>query len=155
MLSNRPDPLDPEADLHVGRLGHQVRPDRRAGRHAVGAREGQVRRVRLGLEGPAGRDSAASTVGGEVGQVRLTLAQPEPERARPTVRREHAGAADRDVERARPSPRRAHRVEWLAAIRSSSGRAEEPQRQVEAVEADPANVATATRDTRGPDALDE
>ena len=79
------DPLDPETDVHVGRFGHQLGTDRGAGRDSVGTSQGQVRRERLGLERPAASVEGRVDGRGEVGQRRLTLAQAEPQRARPAT----------------------------------------------------------------------
>ena len=80
---------------------------------------------------------------GEGRELRLAFAHPEPQRPWPAVRREGPGAADRDVERPAGRGRRTHGLARRAQAFIEGG-PQELKGQVEAVEPDPADVATTT-----------
>ena len=90
--------------------------------------------------------SSASTTRGELDELLGAGPDAEPQRARPAGRREGAGAADRRRRTGDLRPRRRGRASVAGWTRSSRRRPEEPERQVEPVEADPAHVATTARD---------
>ena len=105
-------------------------------------------RVRCGAERavvgcPARRDQRRIESSASASSASAPVDDPDPQRPRPAVRRERPRAAELDLDRCRPRRPRLVGPRPPSARSAPRAWAEEAQRQVQAVETDPAHVARA------------
>ena len=147
-----PHALGTKANVHVGGFRREVMPDGGSGWDSIGSGKGQMRGEGPWLECPTRVDEGRIDGRGERRQGSLAVTESEPQRAWPAMGRKDARPADREVERLRRRTCNADRLEG----RRDPGierRPDEAKRQMEPVEADPADVAAPARDTGGPDPI--
>src|SRR6185295_1947728 len=148
------DPVCGEPKLEISRRLDETGGDRRAGTDAIGSGEGQVGSERAIVEGPAAVAELAIDPSRDGRQLVRAVQDVDPQGARPLAVGERPGPAEDDIEGltgggrgARGGGRRLHPIRGR--------RAEETEREMEAVEPDPSDVAPVGRSRGGTDPLDD
>lgn len=148
------DSINSTGDPGLFRDLDQPRADRGPGRDPVAPRQRQVCTKRSGFGRPPGVHQGTIHAGSEVRQFILARAEAEPERSRSPRRWKHAGPPELDVEPRRLGGRPLDGINRrLDAI--VEGRTQKAKGQVQAVESNPANVPSTTRDAVLPDARND
>ena len=149
------DPIDPQP-ARGGRAASATSraPMRGAGRNAVGTRERQVRAERPVSGGQPAVDQGSSTRAARSASRSPPSRTPsQSARGRPTGG--NVPAPPIDSSKGSTCRRRDPNGSRAASTRVLERRTQESQRQVQAIEADPANVATAARHTGGAHPIDQ